>query len=382
MTSTLRDLIRDAEPRDFPIKKAWKRVIQLLRARRRRNGTHDSLGGRALVDQALDREPHVELDQARTQAAAIKRCLRRIQRETLGEEEAEGIAGEVDALVASVVPRTARERVPMRVDWPAGVGAEAQAHLLGFAPEDLDAVLPSVAAKLVHRLDGQLLAGAAIRVQVDLPVGTVLPPVRRAERLDAPRSGKQPKPWLPRLDEEGGFSLSPWHMAQAQARWLGADRVVDPFCGCGGNAIAFALSGARVVAVEADRVRLALARANARAKGVEDRIRFICGDGIRELPGLIGQGAAVFLDPPWGGPGSGAAPSSWEELVPVDRDFRAALDQASALMLKAPRTFDPASLPGDGWSMRLVFGRVETGDAHVAKALTAWRGAPSDPEPG
>jgi hypothetical protein len=375
---TLRDLIREAEPRDFPVKKAWRRLIQLLRSRRRRTGLHDSLGARALVDQALDRVPHVALDEARLQAGEIKARLRRIIRESLDDDAAESLAGEVDQRVASIVPRTARERVAMAVDWPPGIDDAAQARLLGFATAGLGAVLPGVAAKLVHRLDGQLLAGAPIRVRVALPGGVVLPALSRAARLDGPKAGTRGAPWLPNLDEAGRFSLSPWHMAEAQARWLGGSWVIDPFCGCGGNAIAFALSGAQVIAVDEDRVRLALARSNARAKGVEGRIQFICGDGVRELPRRVEAGTSVFLDPPWGGPGSGAAPSSWEELVPADETFRAALDRADALMLKAPRSFDPASLPGDGWSMRPTFGRASTGDAHVVKALTFRRG----PSPG
>ncbi len=54
--------------------------------------------------------------------------------------------------------------------------------------------------------------------------------------------------------------------------------VVDAFAGVGGNAIQFALTCDRVIAVELCAQRLETARHNAAVYGVADKIEFICGD--------------------------------------------------------------------------------------------------------
>lgn len=53
---------------------------------------------------------------------------------------------------------------------------------------------------------------------------------------------------------------------------------MDGFCGVGGNAIQFAFTCERVIAIDIDPVKIELARHNARVYGVEDRIQFIVGD--------------------------------------------------------------------------------------------------------
>ena len=54
--------------------------------------------------------------------------------------------------------------------------------------------------------------------------------------------------------------------------------IVDAFAGVGGNAIQFALTCDRVIAVELCPHRLQLARHNAQVYGVAHKIEFICGD--------------------------------------------------------------------------------------------------------
>lgn len=54
--------------------------------------------------------------------------------------------------------------------------------------------------------------------------------------------------------------------------------IVDAFAGVGGNAIQFAMTCDRVIAVELCPHRLEIARHNANVYGVADRIEFICGD--------------------------------------------------------------------------------------------------------
>lgn len=109
--------------------------------------------------------------------------------------------------------------------------------------------------------------------------------------------------------------------------------VLDVFCGCGGNAIAFARkNGVKVFAVDNDLTRLTMAANNARVYGVNEQdIVFVHADavdvlrsfdkgsrcvdeasssttnqlasgyrisGLRSLPEKID---AIFLSPPWGG---------------------------------------------------------------------------------
>ena len=111
------------------------------------------------------------------------------------------------------------------------------------------------------------------------------------------------KQW--KLDQEGLYSLTIQQIAVEQAKMLRGDVVIDAFCGSGGNAIAFAREGKQVVAVESNKDRLEMAKANAKSSGVYENITFITGDSVNGL-GVLAQihGAdAVFLDPPWGGPG-------------------------------------------------------------------------------
>jgi len=83
----------------------------------------------------------------------------------------------------------------------------------------------------------------------------------------------------------------------------------------GGNAIAFAKTCQRVIALDVSRTRLALARHNAQIYGVADRIEFVLSDflsfvkayGILPSKPHCDQSNTrkidiVFLSPPWGGP--------------------------------------------------------------------------------
>lgn len=85
------------------------------------------------------------------------------------------------------------------------------------------------------------------------------------------------------------------------------DVVLDAFCGVGGNAIAFARTCERVIAMDNDVTRLKIARHNALYCGVADRIEFVLCDYVqwaREYASRAGDKEAidvVFLSPPWGG---------------------------------------------------------------------------------
>ncbi|KAF8196811.1 S-adenosyl-L-methionine-dependent methyltransferase [Mycena galopus ATCC 62051] len=114
------------------------------------------------------------------------------------------------------------------------------------------------------------------------------------------------------LDEEGWYSITPELVADRIAERCRCDTILDAFCGVGGNAIAFAKTCERVIALDISPTRLALARHNAQIYGVADRIEFILSDYISFANSYLSihNGASsprkidvIFLSPPWGGPG-------------------------------------------------------------------------------
>ncbi|WVN86930.1 uncharacterized protein L203_102105 [Cryptococcus depauperatus CBS 7841] len=108
------------------------------------------------------------------------------------------------------------------------------------------------------------------------------------------------------LDRTGWFSVTPQPIAAHIAERCRCDVIVDAFCGVGGNAIAFAKTCERVIAIDNDITRLRLARHNALHYGVAERIEFVLGDYIdwarsyadRRTKEMVD---VVFLSPPWGG---------------------------------------------------------------------------------
>ena len=96
------------------------------------------------------------------------------------------------------------------------------------------------------------------------------------------------------------YSVTPEKIARHIAEVMRCGIVVDGFCGVGGNAIQFALTCDRVIAVDIDINKINMARNNARVYGVEHKIEFIVGDFFQVVPHLVAD--AVFLSPPWGGP--------------------------------------------------------------------------------
>ncbi|NXH81392.1 TGS1 synthase, partial [Edolisoma coerulescens] len=107
-----------------------------------------------------------------------------------------------------------------------------------------------------------------------------------------------------KLDREGWFSVTPEkiaeHIAVRVSQSFNCDIIVDAFCGVGGNAIQFALTSKRVIAIDIDPEKLRLARHNAQVYGVAEHIDFLCGDFMALAAGL--RADVVFLSPPWGGP--------------------------------------------------------------------------------
>lgn len=97
------------------------------------------------------------------------------------------------------------------------------------------------------------------------------------------------------LDEEGRYSLTPERHAIQIAAEVPHDMVYDAFAGCGGNTIAFARSGKRVIANEYHPERLQMAMHNASIYNVEQLIDWQNHDALQHFP----EAPFVFLDPPW-----------------------------------------------------------------------------------
>ncbi|XP_049299907.1 trimethylguanosine synthase [Anopheles funestus] len=104
-----------------------------------------------------------------------------------------------------------------------------------------------------------------------------------------------------RLDRESWFSVTPEKVAAHTAERCRSDLIIDAFCGCGGNAIQFAFSCQKVIAIDIDPRKIEMAKHNASVYGVADRIEFIVGDFMQLADRM--QADVVFLSPPWGGPG-------------------------------------------------------------------------------
>lgn len=182
------------------------------------------------------------------------------------------------------------------VTCPPGLDADALARVLGTVPGRVPA---AAAAQALARGEGLVVAGVALRLATDPPV---------AARRDAtPWQVRDRDPrrlfsrWHEgvRLDRVARASLTPEEPALDIARRMRAPVVLDAFCGAGGNAIAFARMPwcRKVIAVDLDPARLAMARHNAALYGVADRIEFACGDVLALAPTLAAD--ACFLDPPW-----------------------------------------------------------------------------------
>lgn len=113
------------------------------------------------------------------------------------------------------------------------------------------------------------------------------------------------------LDHVGWYSVTPELIANQIAERCRCNTIVDAFCGVGGNAIAFAQTCERVIAIDNDETRLRLARHNAAIYGVADRIEFVLANFVQFVNTLARRGEAgqgeravdvIFLSPPWGGP--------------------------------------------------------------------------------
>ena len=147
------------------------------------------------------------------------------------------------------------------------------------------------------------------------------------------------------MDEEGWYSVTPEKVAAEIAERCRCEVIVDAFCGSGGNAIQFAFTCERVIAIDVDPKKIEHARHNAKIYEVEDRIEFIVGDFMRLAPGL--RADVVFLAPPWGGPDYIHRDSyDIETMMPLNglRVYEKASMIATSIAFYVPRNTHPLQL--------------------------------------
>lgn len=223
------------------------------------------------------------------------------------------------------------------------------------------------AADLAARLRGVGLGGHALALEVS----PALPrPWVRAARTEDARRRRDTTPGFTRpgvrLDPEGRMSLTPEALARDLGERAAGRRVIDAFCGAGGNTIGFARAGCAVTAIERDRDRLADARHNARLYGVADRVTFVHGDALEIVPGLDAD--LLFADPPWGEHWNRERTTAGD--VPLLGPILAAADALPALWLKLPPSFAADTLPdfrAEAW-----FGRAPGDERRVKFLLLTW----------
>lgn len=110
------------------------------------------------------------------------------------------------------------------------------------------------------------------------------------------------------------------------------------------SAIALARTGKKVIAIELDPVRLAMAKNNACVYGVEHLITFLHGDFF-DMASEI-KADAVIIDPPWGWPRyRKIGEFRLQHFNPNGSELlNYALDHFNNIVLRAPKTFITSEL--------------------------------------
>jgi trimethylguanosine synthase len=222
----------------------------------------------------------------------------------------------------------------------------------GWLPAD-GMVKPHTARWLLHHIHGVTLANVKLEVVCTPPLRAGNKPQRR-EPLEVRRKRLFSK-WFDgiQVDDTGLFSATPEALAMELTG--GASGVVfDATCGVGAIAIAAARNPnvSKVIAVDTDSNRLAMARHNAKIYGVLERIEFIQGDSNeliqRYTPDL------VIADPPWGG-------RDWDreqtDLQSLAMEMGQILSSTCEVILKLPLSFDLSCLSGNWAPLPMIDSR-------------------------
>jgi trimethylguanosine synthase len=244
------------------------------------------------------------------------------------------------------------------------VTEEASGKLKVHADLERDA-----AADLAARLRGVGIGGAMLMVEISPPLHRK--DLRRASTEEARRYREGSAGFTrhsTRLDDEGRKSLTPEALAYELGERARGLQVIDACAGGGGNAIGFARAGCKVLAIEIDQGRLAMAMHNAKVYKVADRIEFICGDACEVVPERNAD--LLFIDPPWG-ERYNKERVTVQDLHPCEQ----LLELASHIpkhWIKTPPSFDSSTIPD--CRVEAFFGHA-TGDRRRVKFLLLEREA-------
>jgi Predicted O-methyltransferase len=161
--------------------------------------------------------------------------------------------------------------------------AEGQALLAELAERDLrDATLLSEIERLRSRYDPAFVRAAIETSQLRRRAAAKFP---QAERMYFVREA---------LEQATAAPVAHYRANRLLAALGPESHVLDVCCGIGGDALALAAAGARVTAIDYDPLRAAMARANAEALGLGERVTVLCADATQvALP----PADALFCDP-------------------------------------------------------------------------------------
>ncbi|HEX4789429.1 MAG TPA: class I SAM-dependent methyltransferase [Actinospica sp.] len=170
---------------------------------------------------------------------------------------------------------------------------------------------------------------AATRLRARFPAGlvtTALTQDRLRRRAQAKFGASAARMYFTETGYEQSTRAAVAALRAARYAAAGVRAVADLCCGIGGDALAFAAAGIRVLAVDRDPLTCAVARANAAALGLAELITVECADVTEVSPADCD---AVFLDPARRGergrvfdPGAYSPP--WSFAVGLAENFSAA----------------------------------------------------------
>ncbi len=263
-----------------------------------------------------------------------------------------------EALRALITAPREPERVRVWIEGPPFVDPR-----LWNAPGE--EVTASRARWLLSNLDGLAAFGGHLRVRTEPAIRAGRAAPQREDR--SARRRRLFSRWDEgiRADDEGLVGATPEALALRIAQGA-RGVVVDGTCGVGALAIAYAREPGvtRVIAIDRDRTRLAMARHNAAIYGVEAKVEFVCADVV-ERTGTV-RADLLVLDPPWGGRDYDRERVALEDL---GLDVAAVLERFQGpVVLKLPRSFDPATLPAGRWRIEPL-----VDDRGILKMLIARR---------
>jgi len=354
----VRDALQNARPH-VALRAGFKVLIQRSRALRKK-GEPVTVKGRPDIDRFLSAPLSDTVDPNQ-----IKSLLWTLLHSGVPPEE-DAAALALNAIIAAVNGPQAVGDVTLQVSGgPSWLSPSLIDQWLGT--QNAQATLSvRKASAFAHHLHGYMVGGRPLDVQSPAP----LPAVSRADR--GRRRTQNTGPWLPYVDEVGRYSATPKVIAEQHARYFSqfALPVLDPFCGLGGDAIAFAQQGLEVHAAEMDRNRMALAQKNAAALAPNGNIQFYAGDGLEHLKSWATQiqDFSLYLDPPWGGTEWDRNQIGLTDLFPDFSRVDPFINQAAAVIIKLPRAFQTDDLNAltRPWEFRLG---VSSFEDHVADRL-------------